>query len=203
MPGRSIPDEELDERWNSWSPVEVAERLTGVTTPWCIAAGWALELFSAAASRDHDDIEITVPADGFVEISVAFPEFEWDIAGDGQVWPYPEMMSEYFQTWLREPRSGEYKVDVFREPHVGRQWLCRRDQSITMPYDELILRTSDGIPYLIPEVVLLFKAKHLRGKDELDFQRILPDLDLTRRSRLRRWLEQVHPDHSWVEQLSR
>jgi hypothetical protein len=59
---------------------------------------------------------------------------------------------------------------VFREPHVGDHWVCRRDASITLPYSELILRTSEGIPYAAPEVALLFKAKQLREKDIADLQ---------------------------------
>jgi hypothetical protein len=62
--------------------------------------------------------------------------------------------------------------------------VCLRDASITLPYSELILRTSEGIPYAAPEVVLLFKAKHLREKDIADFQGVLPTMDQTRRSRL-------------------
>ncbi len=50
-------------------------------------------------------------------------------------------------------------------------WVCRRDPSITLPYSELILHTRTGVPYLAPEVVLLFKAKHLRPKDRHRFRR--------------------------------
>jgi hypothetical protein len=82
---------------------------------------------------------------------------------------------------------------VFREPHVGDHWVCRRDASITLPYSELILRTSEGIPYAAPEVALLFKAKQLREKDIADLQRVLPTMDQTQRSRLIGWLTQVHP----------
>lgn len=106
------------------------------------------------------------------------------------------------QTWLREPATGLYRLDVFREPHRGDQWVCRRDASITLPYNELMLRTDDGIPYVIPEVVLLFKAKARRAKDETDFLHALPALDQSRRSRLSRWLSRVHPGHPWLETLS-
>ena len=61
--------------------------------------------------------------------------------------------------------------------------MCQRDASITLPYDELILHTGEGIPYVIPEVALLFKAKGLREKDEADFQRVLTAMDQSRRSR--------------------
>jgi hypothetical protein len=98
--------------------------------------------------------------------------------GDGQVWPFPEHLANHHQTWLREPATGRYRLDVFREPHVGDYWVCRRDASITLPYNELILRSSEGIPYAAPEVALLFKAKHLREKDIADFQRVLPTMEV-------------------------
>jgi hypothetical protein len=71
-----------------------------------------------------------------------------------------------------------------------------------MPYGDLILRTDDGIPYVIPEVVLLFKAKAPRPKDQSDFLQALPVMDSTRRSRLAGWLSRVHPGHPWLEVLS-
>ena len=132
----------------------------------------------------------------------AFPGFEWDIVGDGQVWPFPEQLANHHQTWLREPATGRYRIDVFREPHVGGLRVCRRDASITLPYGKLILRTSEGIPYAAPEVTLLFKAKHRREKDEADFQRVLPRMNQTQRSRLISWLSQVHPGHPWTKALA-
>ena len=135
-------------------------------------------------------------------IVAAFPNFEWDVVGGGRIWPFPEQAACHHQTWLREPATGQYRVDVFREPHVGDRWVCRRDESITLPYDELILHTRDAIPCAIPEVALLFKAKALRDKDEADFQRVLPLMDRSRRSRLSEWLCRVHPGHPWLERIS-
>jgi hypothetical protein len=59
------------------------------------------------------------------------------------------------QTWLRDPVSGQFLFDVFREPHEGGTRICRRDTSLRLPYDAIIERTADGIPYLVPELVLL------------------------------------------------
>ena len=202
MAGRELSDSEITELWDAWTPSELAQRLSTVTAPWCVAAGWALEFFAGEVIRDHDDLEIAVPAARFDEIMDAFPGCEWDVVGDGRVWPFPEQSANQHQTWLREPGSGRYRLDVFREPHTGDRWVCRRDASITLPYRELILRTSDGVPYVVPEVALLFKAKHLRDKDQADFHRVLPMMDLARRSRLTGWLSQVHPDHPWIDTLS-
>jgi hypothetical protein len=165
-------------------------------------AGEGAEINELWDAREHADLEIAVPAIRFGEIMAVFPGFEWDIVGDGQVWPFPEQLANHHQTWLREPATGRYRIDVFREPHVGDHWVCRRDASITLPYSELILRTSEGIPYAAPEVALLFKAKHLREKDIADFRRVLPTMNQTRRSRLLGWLAQVHPGHPWIETLA-
>jgi hypothetical protein len=201
MSGRELAEGEINERWEPWTPSEVAQRMSTVAVPWYVAAGWALELFTCDAAREHHDLEIAVPAIRFGEVMAAFPGFEWDIVGDGQVWPFPEQLANHHQTWLREPETGRYRIDVFREPHVGDHWVCRRDALITLPYSELILHTSEGIPYAAPEVALLFKAKHLREKDVADFQRVLPTMDRTRRSRLIGWLTHVHPGHPWIEPL--
>jgi hypothetical protein len=199
--GELLSDNEIDERWDAWTPAEVAQRLAAVRATWCVAGGWALDLFVGELTREHDDIEIAVPAARFDEVVAALPGHEWDVVGDARVWPYPEQLAKQFQTWLREPATGTYRLDVFREPHVREHWVCRRDRSITLPYAELIRRTGDGTPYVIPEVALLFKAKHLRDKDEADFARVLPALQSAHRSRLRGWLSRVHPGHRWIDAL--
>ncbi|MGK2868079.1 MAG: nucleotidyltransferase domain-containing protein, partial [Mycobacterium sp.] len=174
--GEAVSSEAIDDRWDAWSPAEVAYRLSAISAPWCVVAGWALDLFVGEVTRAHDDIEIAVPAAGFDEIAAALPGYEWDVVGDGRIWQYPGQFEKHFQTWLREPATGTYRLDVFREPHIDERWVCRRDPAITLTYDELILRTGDSIPYVLPEVALLFKAKHRRAKDEADFQRVLPEL---------------------------
>lgn len=202
MTGQPISDGEIAQRWRAWTPEQVAQRLAGVAAPWCVTAGWALHLFTDAASRDHDDIEIAVPARRFRDIMDALPEFQWDVVGDGRIWPFPEEHANHFQTWLREPTTGIYRLDVFREPSSDSQWVCRRDARIRLPYNELIRHTDAGIPYVIPEVALLFKAKHSRRKDQLDFDKVLPRLGHARRDRLANWLTHLHPGHPWIDRLT-
>ncbi|WP_433756022.1 nucleotidyltransferase domain-containing protein [Nocardia sp. CA-135398] len=200
--GRVVSAEECEKLWAAWTPAEVAERLSGVTVPWCVTAGWALDLFTGGAAREHSDLEIGVPEGRFGEVFAAFPGFEWDVVGDDRIRSFPARSAEFHQTWLREPATGFYRLDVFREPHVGDRWVCRRDPSITLPYEELIRHTSEGIPYATPEVALLFKAKARRDKDEADFHRALPVMDRSQRSRLFEWISRVHPDHPWLESIS-
>ncbi|WP_067545482.1 hypothetical protein [Nocardia crassostreae] len=202
MPARPLPAEECERLWHAWTPAEAAERLSHTRPCWYVAAGWALDLFVGGLGRDHSDLEIGVPRARFTEIMAAFPGYEWDVIGDGHAWPFPEQSHTHHQTWLREPAIGRYRLDVFREPHVGDRWVYRRDPAITLPHADLILRTSDGIPYLTPEVALLFKAKSRRPKDESDFRHVLPAMDRPQRSRLSVWLSRAHPGHPWLDVLS-
>ncbi|MFJ9537536.1 nucleotidyltransferase domain-containing protein [Streptomyces sp. NPDC101225] len=204
-PGGTLLDEaELPGRWaRAWRPEQVAERLAGVRAPWCVAAGWALDLFRGAQTRPHDDLEIAVPAAGFAEVRDRFPEYAWDAVGSGWIWAQagPDVLAATHQTWLRDPATGRFLLDVFREPHDGDTWICRRDENLRLPYKAIVERTRDEVPYLAPEVVLLFKAKAPRPKDEADFAGVLPLLDRRRRERLGGWLERLHPGHRWSARL--
>ena len=58
-----------------------------------------------------------------------------------------------------------------------------------------------GIPVLAPEIVLLYKAKAPRPKDETDFRNALAAMSPNARRWLRRALETAHPGHPWVAAL--
>ncbi|WP_460529046.1 nucleotidyltransferase domain-containing protein [Flindersiella endophytica] len=64
---------EIKARWSScWTPSEIAHHLTGIAAPWCVAAGWALDLFLGRQTRKHGDIEIAIPAARFPEVRDRF-----------------------------------------------------------------------------------------------------------------------------------
>jgi hypothetical protein len=194
----------LDARWSScWTPDQVAHHLSGAATPWCVAAGWALDLFRGRQTREHGDIEIAVPAAGFLNIRGRFPGYIFDAVGSGRIWEdaTPAELAATHQTWLRDPGTGDYLLDVFREPHQGDIWICRRDETIQFPYSDIIHYTEDAIPYLAPELVLLFKAKHTRPKDHTDFDETLPHMTPDQRATLAELLARVHPGHRWLARL--
>ena len=196
--------EALPARWSScWTPSEVAQRLAGVATPWCVAAGWALELFRGKQTREHGDIEIAIPAADFPEVRDRFPGYAFDAVGSGRIWEdaTPDVLAATHQTWVRDPATGNYLLDVFREPHDGETWICRHDETIRLPYSEIIRHTPDGVPYLAPELVLLFKAKHARPKDQADFDGTVPYLTSAQRATLAGLLARAHPGHRWIAEL--
>jgi Aminoglycoside-2''-adenylyltransferase len=205
--------------WDAWRPPAVARLLASVNAPWYIAAGWAIDLFLGAERREHEDLEVAVPADRFgrmaevlagLELFVISPDPVAPAVGEGETRralavPLAEadaLVETTHQTWVLERAAGVWRFDVFREPSDGDTWICRRDASIRMRYDRLIERTREGVPYGRPEVVLLFKAKHARPKDDGDLAAVLPLLEPERRRWLAEALELVHPGHRWLAELS-
>jgi hypothetical protein len=194
----------LDSRWSScWTPGKVAEHLAAIAAPWCVAAGWALDLFRGTQTREHGDIEIAIPAAAFPEVRGRFPGYAFDAVSSGRLWENaaPDVLAATHQTWLRDPATGNYLLDVFREPHDGDTWVCRHDKTIRLPYSEVIHHTADGIPYLAPELVLLFKAKHARPKDQADFDETIPHMTPAQRTALAGFLTRAHPGHRWLANL--
>jgi hypothetical protein len=191
-----------DAAWRAWRPEDVARRLAGIEVPWCIAAGWAVDLFVGHERREHEDIEIAAPARAFPQIRARLDDLEFYAVGAGEVARVdeaPERLDETHQTWGLDPAAFEWRIDVFREPSSGSEWICRRDRRIRLRYGELIEHTTDGIPFVRPEVALLFKAKAARDKDEEDLRDVLRLLGSSRRGLLRDWLGLVHPGHRWLD----
>lgn len=65
----------------------------------------------------------------------------------------------------------------------------------------MVRLTEEGIAYLAPEAILLFKAKYPRDKDEADFARALPKLNEAERDWLRAGIARACPDHAWLDVL--
>ena len=192
------------EAWDAWHPRVAAQRLADVRFPWYVAAGWALDLFRGARSREHGDLEIAVPEALFETVPQRLPELDFYVPqGAGRLAPMTEenLHDDSHQTWGYDRAAGAWRIDVFREPHDGETWICRRDESIRRPYADIIARTADGIPYLCPEVVLLFKAKGTRPKDQADFENALPRLTDAQRMWLVHALQTLHPGHAWLARL--
>jgi Aminoglycoside-2''-adenylyltransferase len=200
---RDEPTGSLDhDSWDPWSPSEVARHLERLTTPWYVTAGWALDLFLGRQTREHEDIEIGVPSHTFPAIRSALAGFELVVVGGGRSWPVTKAaLAAHHQTWVRDPATGRWRLDIFRDPWDGDSWTFRRDPRIRLPSTSLVSRTSDGIPFAKPEVVLLFKASDARPKDESDFEAVVPHLGEHQRMWLREALALAYPGHRWLVPL--
>jgi hypothetical protein len=201
-----------DPVWEPWSPWEVQARLRGVSAPWYVAAGWALDLFRGEQTREHADIEIGLPAsaEAFGQVRAALASCVFEAAGSGLLWPADgPALAVTHQTWVSEDgppwADGRpervYRLDVFREPHRDGRWVCRHDETIALPYDEIIRGDTRGVPFLAPPLVLLFKARANRPKDRADLAGVLPLLARQDRAWLAAAVRRNYPGHEWLARL--
>ena len=77
-----------------------------------------------------------MPADRFDDIAAALGELEFHVVTRGVAEPVaeaPELMATTHQTWGLDRAANSWRIDVFREPHDGDDWVARRDESIRFP----------------------------------------------------------------------
>ncbi|BCP53072.1 hypothetical protein K32_16890 [Kaistia sp. 32K] len=201
MTTSAIPD---DDAWTAWHPAELGQRLRGIGRPWHVVGGWALDLWHGRETREHEDLEFAVLRDDLDAFRHALAGMQFFTAGSGIVAPLPDGADpapEIFQIWCLDPLERRWRVDMMIEPGTPDEWVYRRDPRLVRRRAEMIATTADGLPYLKPAAVLLFKAKHVRGKDELDFAKALPKLETAERAWLKASLQTLHPGHPWIDAL--
>jgi hypothetical protein len=168
--------------------------------PWAIAGGWAIDLHVGKETRKHADVEIAVFRDQQQELKRYLDSWEFKkvVNGEMLVWEGEELMLPIHEL---HGTYGVEEIEVLMNEVVDQEWVFRRDSNITFPAESLIQESPDGIPYLHPSVVLLYKAKHLREKDHQDFLSVKDRLDQWNKQWLIRALESHLPGHAWINYL--
>jgi hypothetical protein len=189
-----------------WEPLDlkaVVETFSSALFRWWISGGHALDLHLGRTWRYHEDTDVGVVRGDLSSLHALL--FHWDlhVAAAGRLTPWRgeplELARHQNNVWCRLAADGPWVLDVTIGEGSDENWIYRRDPSVLVPWDMAVLRTTDGIPYLAPELQLLYKSKGQRSKDEVDAAEVIPSLDARQRELLSRLLE---PDHPWRRQLS-
>ena len=182
------------------------ELLTANDIPWAVAGGWALDLFLGHLTREHADLDLAMwRADQRKLQAAAAPDWEIQVADDGALRPWPA--GEWLSLPLHElhahrVRHAGASIELLLNERDDTAWIYRRDAVTRRDLDRAIL-TRDRIPFLAPEIVLLYKSKTPRLTDEADFHVALPSLTAEQREWLRLAITRSSADHSWVKELGR
>jgi 2-amino-4-hydroxy-6-hydroxymethyldihydropteridine diphosphokinase len=160
---------------------------------WAIAGGWAIELFVGLPVRPHDDLEVAVARDDAPLLFEQLKGWELFFPSPARFLPYRggPLPDDEHQLWCRPSPEAPWTLEVLFEDVADGLLRYRRDRSVTVPLEEATLRTEDGIPYVAPQLQLLYKARARRAKDEVDFAAAMPLLSDAQRL----WLERVLPPH--------
>lgn len=193
-------------RWEPASPTEVGERLAAADSPWWIAGGWAIEFAVGAPFRAHADIDVLLLRRDQLAAQRALPDWEWWAAeppGTLRPWASGEILPPgVHDVWCRPDADAPWRVQFMLDEAEGAEWVSRRDPRIRRPVKDIGLVNADGLPYLAPEIQLLYKAKGARPKDERDFATVLPRLDAAQRRRLREAMALAYGGHPWSRRLA-
>lgn len=80
-----------------------------------------------------------------------------------------------------------------------KNWIFKRDSRICYSLKSALLFTKTDLPYLAPEIVLLYKSKNIRGKDPKDFLNVKDYLNIDQKNWLKESFEIQNPNHKWLD----
>ena len=183
--------------------------------PWFLCGGWAVDAWLGRVTREHADVDVAVFHDQqtalYQHVAAGVPIGHDDNVDDS----------------TQEPWAGRW-LDVPAHIHMtapGIEWdfqLCEREGSDLVlrrePLHRLPLERAAGmtgweVPALTPPVIVYYKAiaptwrnvprDAPRAHDALDFERLVPLLDVDDRAWLVECIGAVDASHPWLEALRR
>jgi hypothetical protein len=191
--------------WEAFDPAALAAFMAGFARPWWIVGGWAIEAFTGHA-REHEDVDLSILACDVPALRAHVGErwHLWSNAG-GTLRPlddrFPDVLDREGQIWVRAHAQAPWVIDLPLTPDTDGLWTSKRWPEHVAPVEAVTLLAAAGLRYLAPEIVLHFKARLARPKDDLDLARTLPLLDDARRAWLRDAVRRTEPGHRWLAVL--
>jgi hypothetical protein len=183
-----------------WQPLgvdEVVRIFDGFPARWWISGGHALELHLGRSWRSHEDTDVSVLRQDSAALRELLVGWDIHVAAAGRLSPAAGSTvltgASQNNLWCRVAPDQPWCLDVTIGDGDEECWIYRRDPAVRVRWDEAVLSSDRGIPYLAPELQLLFKSKEFRAKDDLDAHEVIPVLTGERRRRLHDLLPDDHP----------
>jgi hypothetical protein len=183
---------------DAWEPMGLPTVFSVFETApcrWWISGGRALELHVGRGWRSHEDTDVGVVRHQARLVFDWLDGWEMWIAAGGALsrWSGRDLSTGENNIWVRRSGAKAWCLDLTVGAGTDTEWVYRRDSSIHRPWSEAIRLSPDGLPYLAPELQLLFKSKSPRSKDDLDAREVVPTLSRPQRRFLRHHLPAAHP----------
>lgn len=189
-----------------WEPLEldsVVDLFASASFRWWVSGGRALDLHVGRTWRHHEDTDVGIVRRDAGALHALLARWDLHVAAAGRLTRWHgaplSVARPHNNVWCRQSPNRPWALDVTIGEGSDRHWVFRRDPSVRVPWDAAILRTAAGVPYLAPELQLLYKSKAPRPKDDHDAREVIPALD----DRQRRLLSQrLGADHPWQAHLT-
>lgn len=187
--------------------------MSGFPATWALCGGWAVDAFIGEETRVHNDIDIVIFEDGqralfehlqgwdMVAHAKDMPDQGTDERWDGRPLALPAHIHIpgvfHYENGAILSKDG-FVIDAQVNAAMDGEWQIR--EQVTAPLSEAIYESAWGLPTVVPEVLLLYKAMERRRRDERDFQALLPRLAESQRRWLHDAIERLR--HPWQEALA-
>ena len=193
--------------WEPYDVKKIQALMQEFDRPWCIAGGYAIELFVGESFRPHGDIDIFLFREDQLHIQTYFQD--WDMhraALPGlKAWKKGEYLEGKIRDiWVREKVGAPWRFQLMLNDRKAGRWIFKRNPAIGGAIQDMFLHSTSAVPYLAPEIQLLYKAKAtVSEKDQWDFDRALPLMSEERIHLLRDWLMIQFPNgHAWIKKVN-
>jgi hypothetical protein len=187
--------------------LQAAQFFSGYDRSWAVCGGWAIDLYLDRVTRPHEDVDFIILRTDQLVIQEYLSSRGWILekAVSGQLipWQTGEWINLPVHTiWCRNSQATPDFVELLFNEVDETNFLFRRDFSITLPLEKMIVTSRSGIPILAPEIILLYKSGNAgQPTNTADFYDLLPSLELQRLDWFRISLKKLYPDHVWLKDL--
>lgn len=176
---------------------------------WAVCGGWAIDLFLNRVTRPHKDVDFALLRKDQLIIQEHLLSCGWTLekAVSGQLvpWQKGEWISLPVHTiWCKNPKASPDFIELLFNEVDEANFFFRRDTSITLPLEKMIVSSPSGFPILAPEIVLLYKSVKPEEDPSAasDFKNVLPMLSSEACDWFAGALRKLYVDHIWLEGLS-
>jgi hypothetical protein len=162
----------------------------------------ALELHLGRSWRSHEDSDVSVLRTDVSALTTVLNGWDIQIAAASTLTPWDgggvSSRANQNNLWCRRAPDQPWSLDVTISEGDQECWIFRRDPTLQVRWEDAVLGTDQGVPYLEPVLQLLYKSKNNRPKDDRDATEVIPTLAMEQRRRLRSLLP---VDHAWQQLL--
>jgi hypothetical protein len=186
----------------------IAKLMGGFSLPWFFCGGWAIDLFLGKPMRVHKDVDIGIFRTDQAAAQAYLLGRGWElaVAENGALTPWRRGKWLDLPThtiWCRHLEHQPGFLEVLFNEGSATQFRFRRNPTLILPGTRAILQSVDGLPYLAPEIALLYKSAHVElDGNRRDFGHVLPRMSAEQRAWLQHGLSTQYGRHPWLDVLS-